>query len=96
VVESRVEPGREVRRRRGAAGLTRGELAERIGSSRSRVARAEGTADGMSLDLLVRAVFATEGEAATLGAVPSRSGGWTAAIEGAGDPHGPLDRNDRS
>jgi hypothetical protein len=75
VVELRIELGREVRRRREAAGLTQGKLAKLIGSSQSRIAKAEGTAGGVSLDLLVRAFFATGGEVASLGAVLSRSEG---------------------
>ena len=70
VVDLRVRLGREVRRRREAGKLTQEELAGRIGSSQSRVAKVEGLGDGVSLDLLMRAFFATGGsleDLATIG-----------------------------
>ena len=61
-----------VRERREAAGLTQAELAERLGSSQSRVAKLEGVDPAVSLDLLARALLAmgaTRAEVAqTLGA----------------------------
>ena len=47
-----------MRARREASGLTQAELAERLGSSQSRVAKLEGTDPAVSLDLLVRALLA--------------------------------------
>jgi hypothetical protein len=61
MVDFRVRLGREVRRRRELAKVTQAKLAESIGSSQSRVAKAEGTADGVGLDLLMRAFFAAGG-----------------------------------
>jgi hypothetical protein len=66
VVDFRVRLGREVRRRREQAGLTQTDLAMAIGSSQSRVAKVEGTVDGISLDLLMRAFFASGGQLADL------------------------------
>jgi hypothetical protein len=69
VVDFRVRLGREVRRRREAAGMTQTQLAGVIGSSQSRVAKAESTVDGVGIDLLMRAFFATGGEIADLAAI---------------------------
>lgn len=69
VVDLRVRLGREVRRRREAAGLTQAALSEIIRSSQSRVAKLEGHADGVGLDLLMRAYFATGGSLEDLAAL---------------------------
>jgi DNA-binding XRE family transcriptional regulator len=61
VVDFRVRMGREIRRRRDAAGVSQARLAEVIGSSQSRIAKAENCADGVAIDLLMRAYFATGG-----------------------------------
>ena len=61
IVELRVRLGREVRRRRTEAGLSQAQLALKIGSSQSRVAKVEGTAPGVAIDLMIRAFFATGG-----------------------------------
>jgi hypothetical protein len=61
LVDFRVRLGRAVRRRREAAGMTQAQLARAIGSSQSRMAKAEGMADGVAIDLLLRAFFATGG-----------------------------------
>ena len=49
----------ELRRRRQQSEMTQAVLARRIGSSQSRIAKAEAGDPGISLDLLVRALFAT-------------------------------------
>ena len=69
VVDFRVRLGREVRRRREQAGLTQGEVAEAIGSSQSRIAKAEGMADGVGIELLMRAFFASGGQVADLATI---------------------------
>ena len=61
IVDLRVRLGREIRRRRTEAGLSQAQLAEKIGSSQSRVAKAEGRAPGVAIDLMMRAFFATGG-----------------------------------
>ena len=69
VVDFRVRLGREIRRRREQAGLTQAELAKTIGSSQSRVAKAEATVDGVGLDLLMRAFFASGGQLTDLAGI---------------------------
>ena len=61
IVDLRIKLGREIRRRRTGAGLSQAQLAEKIGSSQSRVAKAEGMAPGVAFDLMLRAFFATGG-----------------------------------
>jgi ribosome-binding protein aMBF1 (putative translation factor) len=61
IVDLRVRLGREVRRRRTEAGLSQAQLAVKIGSSQSRVAKVEGMAPGVAIDLMIRAFFATGG-----------------------------------
>ena len=48
-----------VRGRRARLGVSQSELARRLGSSQSRVAKMEAGESGVSLDLLVRALLAT-------------------------------------
>jgi len=48
-----------LRQRRTAAGLTQSKLAERIGSSQSRIAKAEASDPNVSVNLLIRALLAT-------------------------------------
>jgi len=50
---------RKLKEAREAKGLTQSALAARIGSSQSRVAKAEAGAESISLDLLLRAMLAT-------------------------------------
>jgi DNA-binding XRE family transcriptional regulator len=68
IIETRIRIGREVKRRREAASLSQGELAERMGVSRTRIPTIE---DGgkSSLDAVVSAFFATGGGLDELGAV---------------------------
>lgn len=59
VVEIKLSLSEELRRARGQRHWTQTQLAERIGSSQSRVARMEGGDRGVSLDLLVQGLLAT-------------------------------------
>ncbi len=61
IVDVRVKLGLEIRRRRTEAGLSQAQLADKIGSSQSRVAKVEGTAPGVAIDLMMRIFFATGG-----------------------------------
>ncbi len=65
-VELEVALVRAIRAARETAGLTQAELAKRIGSSQSRIAKVESGAEGVSLDLAFKALFGAGG---TLGDV---------------------------
>lgn len=58
-IEMRLGLSRTLKERRTAQGLTQTELARRIGSSQSRVAKMEASDATVSLDLLVRGLLAT-------------------------------------
>ena len=57
LVETRLALSKALRSRRVAQGLTQGELARRLNSSQSRVAKMEAGDRSVSVDLLVRALF---------------------------------------
>ena len=57
LVETRLSLSRALRSRRVAHGLTQGELARKLKSSQSRVAKMEAGDKTVSIDLLVRALF---------------------------------------
>ena len=57
LVETRLALSQALRARRVAHGLTQGELARRLKSSQSRVAKMEAGDKTVSVDLLVRALF---------------------------------------
>jgi transcriptional regulator with XRE-family HTH domain len=61
LIELRLSLARRVRRRRLESKLSQVDLARRIGSSQSRVAKLEAAEPNVSLDLLFRAFFATGG-----------------------------------
>jgi DNA-binding XRE family transcriptional regulator len=58
LVELKVALSTGIKQRRLAKGLTQGELATRLGSSQSRVAKIEGADPSVSIDLLMRALLA--------------------------------------
>lgn len=58
-IDLRISVRNALRDRREAQGLTQRALANRIGSSQSRVAKMEAGDSSVSLDLLVRALLAT-------------------------------------
>lgn len=58
-VEYRAALCKEVRARRVAANITQEDLAAKIGSSQSRIAKAEKGDPSVSTDLLLKALFAT-------------------------------------
>lgn len=72
-VEFRLLLSRGLKQYRTRTGISQEKLAERIGSSQSRIAKAEAGDPSVSLDLLMRAIFAT--------------GVTTAEIAGLIDPH---------
>lgn len=59
LVSLRLSLADQVRRRRLRLHVSQGELARRIGSSQSRIAKLEAAEPDVSLDLLFRALFAT-------------------------------------
>ncbi len=69
LVDLRVRLGREVRRRRAEAGLTQDQMADLIGATQSRVAKLEGASEGVGLDLLMKAFFASGGKIADLASI---------------------------
>ncbi len=58
-VELKLALSESLRERRTGRGMTQTELARRIGSSQSRVAKMEASDPSVSLDLLVRGLLAT-------------------------------------
>lgn len=62
LVELRVAMARRIRERRMALNMTQGQLAARVRSSQSRVAKMEAAAADVSLDLMFRSYFAVGGK----------------------------------
>ena len=58
LVELKLALGRQVRERRVERGLTQLQLARRLGSSQSRIAKMEAADRSVSIDLLVRSLLA--------------------------------------
>ena len=61
IVEFRLMVGRGVRRQREICGLSQQQLAARIGSSQSRVAKIEAVSREVSLDLMLHGYFSAGG-----------------------------------
>jgi DNA-binding XRE family transcriptional regulator len=61
IIEFRLMVGRGVRRLRETHHLTQRQLADRIGSSQSRVAKIEAVSSEVSLDLMLRSFFSAGG-----------------------------------
>lgn len=66
-VEMKLALSNGLKSRRARQGMTQTSLAKRIGSSQSRIAKAEASDPSVSVDLLVRALFATGASVADLG-----------------------------
>lgn len=58
LIDLKLSLSKRVKRHRLARGITQVQLAKSLGSSQSRVAKLEDGADGATLDLLFRALFA--------------------------------------
>ena len=69
LVTLRLSLAEEVRRRRVLLHYSQTELARRIGSSQSRIAKLEAAESDVSLDLLFRALFATGAKMRDVGKV---------------------------
>jgi len=59
VLDIKVALARGLRRRRAAGKISQGRLAARLGSSQSRISKIEAGDPAVSLDLFIRALFAT-------------------------------------
>ena len=68
IEEFRVRLGQEIRRRRTEARLNQTELADRVGSKQTRIARIEASKPGVSIESMLSAYLATGGTMADLGA----------------------------
>lgn len=71
-VELRLSAARAIRAARERAGLSQAALAAKIGSSQSRVAKAEAGAADVSLDLMFRGLFAAGGSVADVAAMHTK------------------------
>jgi DNA-binding XRE family transcriptional regulator len=69
LVTLRLSLAHDVRRRRIARHFTQADLARRLGSSQSRIAKLEAAEPDVSLDLLFRAMFATGAKRSEVGRV---------------------------
>ena len=67
IVNIRLALYRKLKEVRARSGLTQAALAERIGSSQSRIAKAEAGSSQISLDLILRATIACGASAAEIG-----------------------------
>jgi hypothetical protein len=79
VIRTKAALAVRLQRRRTALAWSQTELAQRIGSGQSRVAKAEAAHPSVSLELLVKALLATGASMAEIGAVVST-----------GDPGAPV------
>jgi DNA-binding transcriptional regulator YiaG len=72
LIEFRLMVGRGIRRLRESHNLTQQQLAERIRSSESRVAKIEAASNEVSLDLMLRSFFSAGGRLTDLIPSPQR------------------------
>lgn len=72
-VELKLALSDELRDRRQEQGLTQVELAKRIGSSQSRVAKMEASDPSVSIDLLIRGLLATGASRTQIGTAIGRA-----------------------
>jgi DNA-binding XRE family transcriptional regulator len=71
LVETKVALARAIRERREAAGVSQVEVAKRIGSSQSRIAKIEVPDPHVTTDLMLRAFYAVGGRLADFAAIGS-------------------------
>src|SRR4051812_33729574 len=74
LVELRVAVSRKIRQRREQQGMTQTQMAEKLNTSQSRVAKIEAGASGVSLDLMFREFFALGGRVADLSKPDRKTG----------------------
>lgn len=73
VIDVRVSLARELRRRRLTRKLSQTDLARRIGSSQSRVAKMEAGDPSVTIDLLIRSLFTSGSTSADIGRVIAKA-----------------------
>jgi len=74
IIDIRVSLAQELRRRRLGKKVSQAKLAERIGSSQSRVAKIEAGDPSVSFELLVRSLLGMGSSVAQIGAVIAKAG----------------------
>ena len=72
LIEMRLALGRSLKERRLACGLTQQEVATRVGSSQSRIAKMESADPAVSIDLLVRSLLKLRAKRQELGQIIAR------------------------
>ncbi|RMF24947.1 MAG: XRE family transcriptional regulator [Deltaproteobacteria bacterium] len=85
-IEFKLALSRELKDRRIARGMTQAELAEKIGSSQSRVARMEAAHHSVTIDLLVRSLCTIGATRAELGNLLLRGVKWDPTASGVVPP----------
>lgn len=73
LVETRLALSQALRRKRAALGLTQDQLARRLNSSQSRVAKMEAADKSVSVDLLLKGLFALGAKPADIGRALKRA-----------------------
>lgn len=79
IVNIRLALHRKLKEARARSGLSQSALAERIGSSQSRIAKAEAGSREISLDLILRAAIASGATAREIGEAIQQTGAEAAA-----------------
>jgi DNA-binding transcriptional regulator YiaG len=92
IVELRVALGRRVRALREGNHLTQEQLASRLGSSQSRVAKLESADAGVSLDLMFRGFFSLGGQLADLAPRPGKEADGAHSRSSNANPSSPAQR----
>lgn len=72
LIEMKLSLATSLRKLREASGLTQSQLAKRLGSSQSRVAKLESADPSVSIDLLVRSLLALGSTRAQVGRIVGR------------------------
>ena len=72
LIEIRLALGRSLKQRRVASGMTQQELASRVGSSQSRIAKMESADPAVSIDLFVRGLLKLGATRQEVGRIISR------------------------
>jgi len=79
LVEMKLALAEHLRRRRSASGWTQSQLAKRLGTSQSRVAKMEAADSSVSIDLYVRSLLSAGATRRELGRIIAASAGKHAA-----------------